>query len=351
MPHSGFVSREAISSWLDNLMNQATLIAPHWVDDVLLYRQLSSSEDIVWEFTRPVLSIKEFFLPPTERLLTIEKIGAQIKLAETFSTTKQVLFGVRPCEARGIRLLDALFLEDAPVDPYYAERRKNTAIIGLACEQPGDTCFCTSVGGAPDDPRDVDVMLYTLDDGYSMEVVTEKGRGLVEQMGVEPETTQAGGSTKKGSSFDVRHSSFVDLPEISKWPTFFAAPYWEEMAERCLSCRICAYVCPTCRCFDVRDEVASDGSIERLRCWDSCAGAAYRRIAGGHNPRSTKGERLRNRFFCKFYYYPRQYGINSAACTGCGRCIDYCPVGIDVTEVVNHLSNLSELVMGESGER
>ncbi len=111
------------------------------------------------------------------------------------------------------------------------------------------------------------------------------------------------------------------------------------MSERCLSCRICAYVCPTCRCFDVRDEsVPSDNghdTYERIRCWDSCAGEAYRRIAGGHNPRAAKGDRLRNRFFCKFYYYPEQYG--PTACTGCGRCVDSCPVNIDITEILSHL--------------
>ncbi len=115
-------------------------------------------------------------------------------------------------------------------------------------------------------------------------------------------------------------------------------------AERCLSCRVCAYVCPTCRCFDLRDEaLPSDNGherYERIRSWDSCAGDTYRRIAGGHNPRAARGERMRNRFFCKFYYYPQQYGL--AACTGCGRCIDACPVNIDITEVLQHVAEVSQ---------
>jgi ferredoxin len=118
------------------------------------------------------------------------------------------------------------------------------------------------------------------------------------------------------------------------------------MSERCLSCRACTYVCPTCRCFIIRDEVLpftqgkpAAGAFERIRCWDSCEGENYRRIAGGHRQRAEKSERLRNRFFCKFYYYPEQYGLGQAsACTGCGRCVDICPVNVDITEVLADLA-------------
>jgi Fe-S oxidoreductase len=90
----------------------------------------------------------------------------------------------------------------------------------------------------------------------------------------------------------------------------------------------------------VRDEaLPAAGQYERIRCWDSCAGENYRRIAGGHRPRAEKGERLRNRFECKFYYYPEQYGLSeTVACTGCGRCVDACPVNIDITEVLTELA-------------
>jgi ferredoxin len=90
----------------------------------------------------------------------------------------------------------------------------------------------------------------------------------------------------------------------------------------------------------VRDEALSaPGEFERIRCWDSCAGENYRRIAGGHKPRAEKGERLRNRFLCKFHYYPEQYGMGEAfACTGCGRCIEACPVNVDITEVMGQMA-------------
>lgn len=342
------ITREGLARWLDDLARRTTLLAPRDVDGVLLYRPVTSSTEVVWDFIRPVMSIKEAFLPATERLLTIEKTGQTVRLADSLPEGEQVIFGVRPCDARGMKVLDALFLETEPVDPYYARRRQHTTLIGLACRELGPTCFCTSVGGAPDDASDVDVMFSEVDGGqYALQVMTEKGEALMAECGwpLGPAQGAAGHShaapTTGNPPSPIRNlQSPVPDPRSITWPAHFNDSYWERMGERCLSCRICAYVCPTCRCFAVRDEAISSGNgwdrYERIRCWDSCAGVAYRRIAGGHNPRSTKGQRLRNRFFCKFYYYPEQYG--PAACTGCGRCIDACPVNIDITEVLAHLA-------------
>jgi sulfhydrogenase subunit beta (sulfur reductase) len=322
-----FLSTNTLTTWLDRLAQEKTLIAPRDVDGVLLYRPVGGSAEIVWNFTRPVMSIKEFFFPATERLLTITKTGEQIELFETLPLGEQVIFGVRPCDARGLRALDALFLETDPVDTYYAHRRTHTTLIGLACRTMGETCFCTSTGGAPDDARDVDLMLTGVEGGFAVEVITDKGRALLPEVML---------SERPGERPRPVLNDPVPVPAADAWPAQFNSAYWADMAERCLSCRICAYVCPTCRCFDVRDEALPAGNghpdYERIRCWDSCAGEVYRRIAGGHNPRAAKGDRLRNRFFCKFYYYPAQYG--SQACTGCGRCIDACPVNIDITEVL-----------------
>jgi ferredoxin len=221
------------------------------------------------------------------------------------------------------------------VDSYYYHRRENTTIVGLACTTMAETCFCTSTGGAPDDPTGMDVIIYPLEDGYQVRVLTEKGEKIMNPEWEMQDAVWPNNSALQAPQFEI--------PEKDSWPAQFDDTFWAEMSERCLSCRICAYVCPTCRCFDVRDEPVhtSNGlnQFERIRCWDSCAGTVYRQIAGGHNPRSAKGERLRNRFFCKFYYYPEQYG--PSACTGCGRCIDACPVNIDITEVIQHLQEVS----------
>jgi sulfhydrogenase subunit beta (sulfur reductase) len=334
------ISQAELEAWLDGISNARALIAPRQVDGVLVYRQVANSHEIDWnkqtpgtaDSSRPLLSIKEIFLPLTERMFTIKKTGQNIHLEESFPDWETVVFGVRPCDARGARLLDAVFLDTNPVDSFYARRRGNTTLIGLACKEPGSTCFCTSVGGAPDDSRDMDIMLYEKDGSYLAVAVTEKGRFLI-----------PGGEWKESVEYHIpaAYAGEFPLPENEKWPEHFNDEYWANTAERCLSCRACAYVCPTCRCFAVRDEMITPGEFERIRCWDACAGENYRRVAGGHRPRTEKSERLRNRFYCKFYYYPKQYGLGSAsACTGCGRCIDVCPAGVDITEVLLGMEKL-----------
>jgi sulfhydrogenase subunit beta (sulfur reductase) len=328
LPQRWLISPEERNGWLDDIASTRTLLAPSQEDGVLLYRRVEKSSEIAYESGKPVLSVKEVFFPPTEQLFTIEKTGQEIHLNESLPQTPVVVFGVHPCEARGVRLLDALFLDTPPADPYYAHRRENTVLIGLACQEMGPTCFCTSVGGAPDEAGDMDIMLYATGRDFLVEAVTEKGCILIPDGDWEQTATEP-----TAPSFMPQFA--IPNPQSIPWEELFEDSYWQKIAERCLSCRACAYVCPTCRCFAVRDEMTGPGKSERIRCWDSCAGENYRRVAGGKKARTDKGERLRNRFFCKFYYYPAQTGLGkTSACTGCGRCIDVCPVGVDITEVL-----------------
>jgi sulfhydrogenase subunit beta (sulfur reductase) len=329
-----YLTRQELGAWLDKLAQEQTLIAPIDVAGNILYRPVANTREVVWEFSRSFMSVKEVFFPRTERLMLIEKIGPEIKLIETLPDEESIIFGVRPCDARGLIALDALFIEEEPVDPYYARRRENTTLIGLACQSLGPSCFCTNVGGAPDDPSGMDIMVTPSGTGFVVEIITEKGAKISKRFSVfdglseiRPHPTPA-----------KKHA--VKIAPKEAWPAKFNDDYWAEMAERCLSCRICAYVCPSCRCFDVRDEAIpgdnAQNQSERVRCWDSCNGIPYRRVAGGHNPRFMKNQRLRNRFYCKFHYFPLHYG--PIACTGCGRCIDACPVNVDITEVLGYMA-------------
>lgn len=333
-----YITATNLIHWLDRIAKQTRLIAPRDIDGYILYRQVADAADIVWDYTRPVLSIKDVFFPPTEVLFTIEKTGNEVQIKEAPPVDEQVLFGVRPCDAHGLQALDALFITSQPGDAYYTQRRENTTLVGVACLEMGPTCFCTTMRGAPDDPRFMDLMLHATETSFFLEIVTEKGKTLLEKYPVEVEVW----SPQRSYSRKQPTPPTITYPTLDIWPDQFSQHYWDEIAERCLSCRACAYICPTCRCFDVRDELQSDQGdhklYERIRCWDSCAGEAYRRIAGGHNPRSAKGDRLRNRFYCKYYYFPLQYG--PAACTGCGRCIDVCPAGVDITEVLQYMAGV-----------
>lgn len=325
------VTKDALTAWLNRLAGGATLIAPRTVDGIVLYRPVASSDEIAFDYARPKMSAKEANFPSTERILSIEKHGRDVTLSEPATEKERVIFGLRPCDAHGLAVLDAVFIEKEPVDANYARRRRATTLIGLACPQMWEGCFCASMGGAPDDPSHVDVLLTAVSNGYAVNVVTEKGKALVASLEL-GETT--------GNIPPVTTGDTVEPLPAERWPARFTDRYWDLLADRCIGCRICTYVCPTCRCFDVRDEVAERrtnfAQYDRLRCWDACTGANYRVTAGGHNPRPTKGQRLRNRFFCKFYYVPQDYG--PTGCVGCGRCIEACPVNIDIVEMLRDVA-------------
>jgi len=324
------MARDQLLAWLDDLAGRSTLIGPKPVGEKILYKPVRHSAEIALDFTKTDLSAKEYFLPPTETILSMKREKKGFSVEEPSLDGEQVLFGLRPCDARALRVMDALFLDKEPADPYYAERRGKTTLIGLACREMGEQCFCTSLGLAPDEANDVDLMLTEIEGGYAVQVVTDKGKALLGAVALQ----EVEGVPPK----PIVHQEKVPILEAGKWPEHFDAPYWARLSDRCLSCRLCTYVCPTCRCFDIRDAEVSDKGIERLRAWDSCMAEGYRRIAGGHNPRPTKAERLRNRFYCKFCYYPQDFG--PIACVGCGRCIAQCPVNVDAVEVLEGLAAL-----------
>jgi ferredoxin len=341
-------TREDVLAWLDGLAVQGsaggrTLIAPTAVEDQVVYERVRSSAEIVLSFGKTDLSAKKHFFPSTHVLFTVEREAGRLRIEDPPAEAERVLFGLRACDARALRVLDALLIEQEPVDSIYAERRDKTTLVGLACREMEDACFCTSLGLAPDEASDVDLLLTEVDGGYGVRVVTEKGGCLLEGLSLR--------EVERDWPKPIVRDGTV-IPEVQSWPQHFGDDYWARLADRCLGCRVCAYVCPTCRCFDVRDDPRPGGEVQRIRAWDVCMAEGYRRIAGGHNPRQSKAERLRNRFFCKFCYYPQMTGdaqtLGPVACVGCGRCIDKCPVNVDLVEVLNDLSSI-EAVGGVPG--
>jgi len=323
-------TKDNLTAWLDKLARGYTLIAPKAIEEQIFYKPVARSSEIVFDFAKADLPVKEYFLPSTHVILSIERQEEGIRVEEPSLEGERVIFALRPCDARALRVLDALFLEEEPADPYYAERRERTTLIGLACREMGEECFCTSLGLAPDDASDVDLMLTEIEEEYAVQVVTEKGKAILGDLVLE----KVEGTPPRPTLREEK----MPILEAEAWPQHFDHVYWARLADRCLSCRLCTYVCPTCRCFDVRDYETPNRDIERLRAWDSCLAESYRRIAGGYNPRPTKVQRLRNRFYCKFCYYPKDFG--PIACVGCGRCIAKCPVNVDIVEVLEGMAVL-----------
>jgi len=322
-----FISRDELIRWLDQLLRERILLAPARVQGLTLFQPVSKVEEVTLDFSNTTLSPKESFLPPTETLFSVQGNDGQLQLVPSTIEKDAVIFGLRPCDAKGIALMDGPFLQE-PGDALYQERRARTSLIGLSCRQVQPECFCTSVGSAPNDPSHVDILLTEVENGYIVQVVTEKGKALL------PE----GLTDSKEELPAPPELQDVPVKEVTRAVReFFDNPYWEQLADRCLHCNICAYVCPTCYCFDVRD-YPNKGNPERVRSWDSCQSTGFTRIAGGYDPRAAKGARLRQRFSHKLLYFPEEF--QDIACVGCGRCVKSCPVNIDIREVMSDLQQL-----------
>ncbi len=248
-----------------------------------------------------------------------------------------VLLGVRPCDARAATLVEKLFRWDVD-DPYYIKRRELATVIGLACRKPGPNCFCTSVGGGPASTEGLDLLLHDLGEAYLVEAVTGKGRALQEELREHLEEVPAGArraAARAAEEAAAKIRRTIDPSGIPEGlPGLWEDPLWRRTAASCLGCGICTYLCPTCHCFDIQDE-AEGFQGRRCRTWDSCMFEEYTRHTSGHNPRPSRRERTRNRINHKYSYFAKKFGV--IACVGCGRCINLCPVNIDLVEILQQV--------------
>lgn len=279
----------------------------------------------------PVLPPKELLFPRSETLYSVDLMTSCISLPD--EAEKTVVFGIRPCDAHSVVNLDCAFLEKTYIDSSYADKRDKHVFIALACADiPYPACFCDSMGGGPDDPEGADVLLTETEDGraWIISVVTEKGRAI-EELWSKAGLLLAADKTAAAKTPDCTLK--IKKPEelSAKLIAAFEDPAWARFSEACIGCGTCSYVCPTCYCFDI-DTDKTEETAENFRCWDSCMFSDYSRMAGGHNPRPTKKERLRNRYLHKLAYFDERYG--RTLCVGCGRCIDKCPAGLDIASVI-----------------
>ena len=276
------------------------------------------------------LSAKNFALPQLEAYLNYDNDAGELAPPEE---GKRLLFGVRPCDARALALVDKVYLSRGFRDPNYLARRDNTTLVVWACDQPAPTCFCTSVGGGPAHAAGADVVLYRTGDDLLLESASPKGEELLEASKIE-EAPAKELAAAKAAYDDVagRLAPLWDLAAVrAALYERFDAPAWEEVASRCVSCGACTFVCPSCHCFDVADE-GKHGRGRRLRFWDACTQSLFTLHASGHNPRERTAQRYRQRVLHKFYYFHDNWGEN--LCVGCGRCVVACPVNVDIREAV-----------------
>lgn len=286
---------------------------------------------------------KAAVLPQCETLLTYKKSKdpenperVSISLDDAIEARPTVIFACRPCDARGFAVLDRPYLEGPFADPYYKARREGLTVITLTCAAGGNTCFCHWVGGGPSSPQGSDVLMTEIEGGYVLQAVTPRGEELLAASDL-PD-----GAERFPQAEEARKAAWAGLepaPDIKDAPEklaalFTDAAFWQNQTERCLSCGACTYFCPTCYCFSITDEGEglSEKGGRRLRSWDNCMSSLFTREASGHNPRTLKAFRMRNRVSHKFSTYPENWGAFS--CNGCGRCISNCPVCLDIRAIV-----------------
>ncbi|MGI6328405.1 MAG: 4Fe-4S dicluster domain-containing protein [Dethiobacteria bacterium] len=328
------LTKDKFGGFID-LLSKQKLYVPQMAGETLRFAPVDSKDEVKLVFSNTAVPPKSVLFPQTETLYEYEAGGTELKIPE--EPEKKVLLGVRPCDARALTIVDKLFSWDID-DPYYLKKREMTTIIGLACQEPGINCFCTSVGGGPASTEGMDLLLTDLGESYLFQPLTEKGEKLCQDAGellvdaAEEDTQAAGQFHQEAAEKVVRKINVDDIPQ--KLEELWDSPLWKKVSDACLGCGACTFLCPTCHCFDIQDEMEGFEG-RRCRVWDSCMFKEYTLHTSGHNPRPTRRERTRNRVNHKYSYFVKNFG--TIACVGCGRCINNCPVNIDILDILSQV--------------
>jgi ferredoxin len=307
-----------------------------------IYGLMAEGEDLFWQKLnndntpnititryRALQPVKTFFFPVKE------------EVSEDSPEMKTMLVGVKGCDINHLKTTDAIFSSGVVTDPYYAKKREDTIIISSDCDKFKSCCFCTLMGEAPYAAKGFDLNLTPTRSGYLVETGTPRGEALVasrkhffqdpqpviiqERDILRSKMTQAVASNNKDFTWTDPKSTVSKEYNSQKWEN--------DIASTCVECDACRFSCGTCYCFLLSETNKLWGKI---RTWDSCQSAGYARVAGGSNPKKTRGARLRNLYTCKLVYRHENFGFY--ACTGCGRCIDACQGKIDIRKSLQKLS-------------
>jgi len=333
------LQKNRVAELVEELRHSYQVFGPVQEGDMVEFGAIEDGTDICWSFQNSRLSPKSLFLPQSQGLFAfhLDPSKKDPHILKDLSDTDvlRVVVGIRPCDAKALQLVDANFRTETHGDPWWIKAREATTLVGLGCTAPCSTCFCTSVGGGPFDAAGLDLLLTEVDDGYLVKVLTEKGETLA--IGAktfepaEPDLVEQAGAVEKAalsaivSKVDTSRLAALDMLGL------YEGSFWKDVEFACINCGTCTFLCPTCWCFDIQDETHGLSGM-RMRNWDSCMFPLFTLHASGHNPRGQKVQRVRQRFMHKLKYYVDKYGIG-VACVGCGRCVQHCPVNIDIRQV------------------
>jgi len=278
-------------------------------------------------------SLKPAFFAPDEPLLEIERERKGFRVREVVPAPTRLAFvGVRACDLAALAIQDRIFLHDCFRDTHYAARREHALLIAVNCTRSAATCFCTSMGTGPEAKHGHDVALTELDDVFVATAASAAGETLLAALHLPPasdEIIRAAHERLDACARAMRrHLDTAELPRLLYEE--LENPRWDDVARRCLACGNCTMVCPTCFCHTVVDVTEIQGKVsQRVRRWDSCFSLEHAHTHG-KNFRPHVRDRYRQWLTHKLASWIDQFG--TSGCVGCGRCLTWCPVGIDLTE-------------------
>ncbi|MDR0415687.1 MAG: 4Fe-4S dicluster domain-containing protein [Prevotellaceae bacterium] len=335
-----YIPKASLKAWLGKVRDDGRrLYAPVTENGKTSFRRVKSADEISMEHVQTAQSAKGVAFPRTERLFSyVRQPDGDVTLQDydPSAIPDTVVFGLRPCDAAALKPLSGIFGWDTEDKPF-SERMRRVVFVGVSCSRCDAFCFCTSVGGHPGSAEGSDILLTVVGDGegYLAEIVTDRGRALVEKGGDLFESATGISKEDYLAEVPVRFS----VEEVQrKMAGAFEGDIWKSQSARCLGCGACAFVCPACACFDIQENARGSGAGDRIRCWDSCGFSLFTLHTSGHNPRSTQSQRWRQRLLHKFCYMPQRLSVRG--CTGCGRCSRACPVDMNLAEHLGEFEHL-----------
>lgn len=328
------LKKDNLGALLGKLAEDAVVYVPQDVSGTSQFAPYRPGDAVRIDGPNTTISPKDTVLPQCQTMYRYSTARQNAYIDPVTDTGSRIVFGARPCDVRGFECLDDVFVNTGYLDEFYQARRDNTLVVALGCTQAAPTCFCESMGLDPSSAPAADIMLRDAGDAYTVAAQTEKGsaaleawRGFLDEGGAAPLPGAHCTLSVDASNIKDRIDALADSDEL-----------WEGLSLKCLNCGACTFLCPTCYCFDIDQENRRSEGV-RFRCWDSCMFSQYTEMAGGHNPRPTKRERVQNRFMHKLSYFEDRYG--KMLCVGCGRCVKECPVALDITVLIDRIGELS----------
>ncbi|MCF8083845.1 MAG: 4Fe-4S dicluster domain-containing protein [Deltaproteobacteria bacterium] len=337
-------SKKEWTQALEELKQAYRVFAPVKDGDFHTFMPLENGKQPDFDYPNSRLSPKSLVYPESERMfefsLDESDSDAYILKEAPKDFSPQAVVGIRPCDSHAFQIVKRNFDNPEYQDPYWVQHFESTTLVGLGCNTPCSTCFCTEVGGDPFSEHGLDALMIDLGESYLVKALTDKGEAFLNSASGGNSADDAGLQKAEELAASAREQIKVSVPtdklQDKVATDLFEAPFWEEVAFACLNCGTCTYLCPTCWCFDIQDEISGKRG-DRIRNWDSCMFPLFTLHGSGHNPRDQKHQRVRQRFMHKLKYYVDKYQ-DGVQCSGCGRCVRYCPVNIDIREVCRKMN-------------